>query len=146
MSHLTWLEWPAHFKSRRTPLKVVDHRKILCYTVIFDLILTKMRFNILCKKKYIYIFVYVLIFTDIIRQPSEDEIIKLAPPPKKVWGWSLWPFLLCPWHSTLSNRLQLPSLQPRVVPFAHHPSSHENSSTANRIHKCSIATFWTQED
>lgn len=31
---------------------------------------------------------------DIIRQPSEDEIIKLAPPPKKAWGgnrkhWSL---------------------------------------------------------
>lgn len=26
----------------------------------------------------------VLIFADIIRQPSEDEIIKLAPPPKKV--------------------------------------------------------------
>lgn len=33
-------------------------------------------------------------YKDIIRQPSEDEIIKLAPPPKKAWGgnrkhWSL---------------------------------------------------------
>lgn len=33
---------------------------------------------------------------DIIRQPSEDEIIKLAPPPKKAWGQSS--VLLIPWN------------------------------------------------
>lgn len=38
-------------------------------------------------------------YKDIIRQPSEDEIIKLAPPPKKVWGLHLWPLHFDPWHS-----------------------------------------------
>lgn len=36
--------------------------------------------NVVCNR---VLFVSLLYVVDIIRQPSEDEIIKLAPPPKK---------------------------------------------------------------
>ena len=47
---------------------------------------------------------------DIIRQPSEDEIIKLAPPPKKVWGQYSRPWSLHLDLTTPGTRIKQPTI------------------------------------
>lgn len=59
---------------------------------------------------------------DIIRQPSEDEIIKLAPPPKKAWGLEVQPWS---WHLDFFTP-GTPVIQSTVFgqPFLLHPFTH----------------------
>lgn len=89
--------------SRRPDLltRVIEYRTTVLKISEDDEIDTKLT-RIPSAKKY----------KDIIRQPSEDEIIKLAPPPKKAWGSWFVTFTLRPWRSTLSNHLQPPQTPP----------------------------------
>lgn len=90
---------------------------------------------------------------DIIRQPSEDEIIKLAPPPKKAWGcnpqpWSLHLDFFTPinWPTVSNQPLRYPTSPPthlthayththaRVPPSVtqNHTGSHLQSNQSDR--------------